>query len=92
MEELNLSSNLLETLPDSIGLLFKLKVLDVSGNKLTSLPDSICHCRLVMKETRYFAQPSFSLHYCGLYCVLQVIGGAECGFQQTYLFANKYWS
>ncbi|KAL0421759.1 UNVERIFIED_CONTAM: Plant intracellular Ras-group-related LRR protein 9 [Sesamum latifolium] len=45
LEELNLSANLLESLPDSIGLLLKLKILDVSGNKLAALPDSISHCR-----------------------------------------------
>lgn len=45
LEELNASSNMLESLPDSIGLLQKLKILNVSANKLEALPDSICHCR-----------------------------------------------
>ena len=45
MEELNAASNLLEILPDSIGLLQKLKFLNVSGNKVVALPDTICHCR-----------------------------------------------
>ncbi|KAK4478069.1 hypothetical protein RD792_017334 [Penstemon davidsonii] len=40
LEELNLSANLLESLPDSMGLLFKLKILDVSRNK-NSLPCQI---------------------------------------------------
>lgn len=88
LEELNLASNLLETLPDSIGLLHNLKILDVSGNKLSALPDSISHCR-------YFG---YTLNFCSLlryrnflFYVLsdaQVIGGAGCKFQSPSLFAN----
>ncbi|MBA0632213.1 hypothetical protein Godav_001003, partial [Gossypium davidsonii] len=43
LEQLNLASNLLESLPISIGLLQNLKDLNVSGKKLTALPDTICH-------------------------------------------------
>jgi Leucine-rich repeat (LRR) protein len=35
----------LVSLPDSIGLLSNLKILDVSGNRLKVLPDSISKCR-----------------------------------------------
>ena len=38
---LDISSNGLRSLPDSIGSLSKLRRLDLKGNKLTSLPDSI---------------------------------------------------
>lgn len=45
---LNLSTNVLSSLPDSIGLLLNLKILNVSGNKLKKLPDSISHCRYLI--------------------------------------------
>ncbi|KAJ0236253.1 Leucine-rich repeat-containing protein [Hirschfeldia incana] len=45
LEELDVSSNLLESLPHSFGLLLNLRVLNVSGNKLTYLPESITQCR-----------------------------------------------
>lgn len=35
------------SLPDSIGLLSNLKLLDVSGNRLRVLPDTISKCRWV---------------------------------------------
>lgn len=46
---LDVSSNLLEYLPDSIGLLLSLKVLNVSGNKLNTLPESIAGCRYFIR-------------------------------------------
>ncbi|KAE8657196.1 Plant intracellular Ras-group-related LRR protein 3 [Hibiscus syriacus] len=39
----------ISSLPGSIGLLPKLKILDVSGNKLNALPDSICQCRSLIE-------------------------------------------
>lgn len=45
LEELDVSSNCLESLPDAIGMLLNLRVLNVSANNLTSLPESIAHCR-----------------------------------------------
>ena len=36
LDELNVSTNVLESLPYSIGLLQKLKILNVAGNKLTN--------------------------------------------------------
>lgn len=42
---LDVHSNQLTSLPNSIGCLSKLKILNVSGNLLTSLPKSIEHCR-----------------------------------------------
>lgn len=40
---LNLSGNQLTTLPDSIGSLIHLTILDLDENRLTKLPDSICN-------------------------------------------------
>lgn len=45
LAKLDLSSNLLSTLPGSISVLTNLKVLDVSRNNLSGLPESISHCR-----------------------------------------------
>lgn len=45
LEVLNISSNLLLSLPDLIGTLDRMKVLNTSGNKLSTLPDSISYCR-----------------------------------------------
>ena len=42
---LDVHSNQLKALPNSIGCLSKLKTLNVSGNFLVSLPKSIQHCR-----------------------------------------------
>ncbi|KAG8376412.1 hypothetical protein BUALT_Bualt09G0060800 [Buddleja alternifolia] len=42
---LDVHSNQLETLPNSIGCLSKLKLLNVSGNLLQSLPPTIENCR-----------------------------------------------
>ena len=42
---LDLHSNQLKTLPNSIGCLSKLKVLNVSGNNLQHLPKTIEDCR-----------------------------------------------
>nr|GMC52711.1 plant intracellular Ras-group-related LRR protein 9-like [Ipomoea batatas] len=57
--ELYLSSNVLESLPNSIGLLFNLKILDMSSNKLTTLPDSICHCRSLVELNVSFNKLSY---------------------------------
>ncbi|CAH8287427.1 unnamed protein product [Eruca vesicaria subsp. sativa] len=43
--ELDLHSNQLKTLPNSIGCLSKLKVLNVSGNNLQCLPETIKDCK-----------------------------------------------
>lgn len=45
LAKLDLSCNLLTTLPDSISMLTNLKVLDVSRNNLGALPETISHCR-----------------------------------------------
>lgn len=42
---LDVHSNQIKALPNSIGCLSKLKTLNVSGNFLVSLPKSIQHCR-----------------------------------------------
>lgn len=44
---LDVHSNQLKCLPNSIGCLSKLKILNVSGNLLQSLPRTIENCRLV---------------------------------------------
>ncbi|KAI7833336.1 hypothetical protein BX661DRAFT_131554, partial [Kickxella alabastrina] len=42
---LNLSNNVLRTLPDEIGYLRRLQILDVSSNQIESLPPTIAYCR-----------------------------------------------
>ncbi|KAJ1881735.1 hypothetical protein LPJ66_011272, partial [Kickxella alabastrina] len=42
---LNLSNNVLGTLPDEIGYLRRLQILDVSNNQIESLPPTIAYCR-----------------------------------------------
>ncbi|GAA0173527.1 scaffold/adaptor protein [Lithospermum erythrorhizon] len=44
---LDVKSNQLKTLPNSIGCLSKLKILNVSGNHIQSLPKTIENCRLI---------------------------------------------
>ncbi|KAB1204303.1 Plant intracellular Ras-group-related LRR protein 6 [Morella rubra] len=44
--ELDMQSNQLKSLPNSIGCLSKLKVLNVSGNMIESLPKTIENCRV----------------------------------------------
>lgn len=45
MVALDVHSNQLKTLPNSIGCMSKLKSLNVSGNHLQSLPKTIENCR-----------------------------------------------
>lgn len=45
---LDMHSNQLKSLPNSIGCLSKLKVLNVSGNLIESLPKTIENCRFVL--------------------------------------------
>ena len=45
---LDVHSNQLKSLPNSIGCLSKLKVLNVSGNLIESLPRTIENCRFVV--------------------------------------------
>lgn len=45
MVELDVHSNQLKTLPNSIGCLSKLKTLNVSGNHIQSFPKTIENCR-----------------------------------------------
>ncbi|KAL2481809.1 Plant intracellular Ras-group-related LRR protein 6 [Abeliophyllum distichum] len=53
---LNVHSNQLKTLPNSIGCLSKLKVLNVSGNLLHSLPRTIENCRSLEELNANFNQ------------------------------------
>ena len=46
---LNLSHNLLRTLPPSVRLLQSLKVLNVAHNQLEEFPDTVIHCKLIEK-------------------------------------------
>ena len=46
---LNLSHNLLQTLPPSVRLLQCLKVLNVAHNQLEEFPDTVIHCKLLEK-------------------------------------------
>ncbi|KAI3992204.1 hypothetical protein MKX01_021612 [Papaver californicum] len=59
LEELNLSSNILESLSDFIGLLVNLKYLNVSTNKLKALPDSIINCRSLVELEASFNQLTY---------------------------------
>ena len=45
LEVMDVHSNQLRVLPNSIGCLSKLKVLNISGNLLESLPRTIENCR-----------------------------------------------
>lgn len=49
---------------ESIGLLQKLKYLNVSGNKLCALPDSISLCRCVQESTPLFSKLYFDKWNC----------------------------
>ncbi|XP_068639164.1 plant intracellular Ras-group-related LRR protein 1-like [Aristolochia californica] len=51
---LDVHSNELKTLPNSIGCLSKLKVLNVSGNLLESLPKTIENCRALVELNANF--------------------------------------
>lgn len=51
IEVLDVHSNQLKTLPNSIGCLSKLKTLNISGNQLQSLPITIENCRLLIWKT-----------------------------------------
>jgi hypothetical protein len=48
LEMLDVHSNHLRSLPNSIGCLSKLKVLNVSGNFIESLPSTIENCRFII--------------------------------------------
>jgi len=54
-----LSSNMLVSLPDYIGLLKSLKVLNVSANKLKALPDSISRCSALIELDTSFNQLTY---------------------------------
>lgn len=60
---LDVHSNQLKSLPNSIGCLTKLKVLNAAGNLLRFLPKTIENCRFVIKAKRFFLllQNVFSL-------------------------------
>jgi hypothetical protein len=45
LEVLNLSGNALDSLPDDLGRLHRLRVLFCSDNRFTQLPESIGHCQ-----------------------------------------------
>ncbi|CAI9780286.1 unnamed protein product [Fraxinus pennsylvanica] len=47
---LDVHSNQLKSLPNSIGCLSKLKILNVAGNLLQSLPQTIENCRLILSQ------------------------------------------
>ena len=47
---LDVHSNQLKSLPNSIGCLSKLKILNVSGNLLQTLPKTIENCRFVLRN------------------------------------------
>ncbi|XP_074284396.1 plant intracellular Ras-group-related LRR protein 6-like [Silene latifolia] len=55
---LDVHSNQLTLLPNSIGCLSKLKILNVSGNHLTSLPPTIENCRSLEEVNANFNQLS----------------------------------
>lgn len=49
LTELDLSFNQLQTLPEGLGWLSKLKLLHVVRNKLTRIPDSIANMQSLME-------------------------------------------
>lgn len=56
-------SNQLKSLPNSIGCLSKLKILNVSGNLLESLPKPIENCRSVLSSIQDLLHPLSSHEY-----------------------------
>eukprot|EP00986_Skeletonema_menzelii_P021261 scaffold33786_cov154-Skeletonema_menzelii.AAC.1 len=47
LQVLNLSNNLLRTLPSSVRLMQSLKVLNVAHNQMEEFPDMVTHCKLL---------------------------------------------
>ena len=61
---LDVHSNELKSLPNSIGCLSKLKVLNVSGNHLQSLPRTIENCRCFILHFFYLPTLLSILYLC----------------------------
>ena len=49
LEELNMSGNMVEKLPDEIGFCSNLEVLDLNGCFLTSLPNDLTYSTRIME-------------------------------------------
>lgn len=77
LEELMLSHNLLRTLPHTIGLLRRLRVLSVDENQLECLPEELCSCTalsiLSVRGNRLQWLPSNMGHLAALR-VINVVG------------------